>query len=285
MNSIGFNARASQRLKLTSAGYVSWLRWTSSLPLHSLAVWISPLTLLLFWYWATRQQWVPEQILPAPAVVWGSFLELIATGELQDNLSVSLFRLFVGFGIGAISGLLIGVLLAISPSVRAYLGLTFEVLRHIPTLVLIPMLILLLGIGETFKIVILVKAVFFPVAQAATEAVRNIPRGFIEVGRVYQLKPWDLYRTILLPATVPPVLTGMRIALGRAWLILVAVELLAADAGIGQMMEFARQMLRLDIVLVGVVLTGLIGFSLDKSLRLIEQRLMRWRPNLPSDKG
>lgn len=228
---------------------------------------------------------MPEQILPAPAVVWESFLELIAAGELQDNLGVSLFRLFVGFGIGAISGLFIGVLLAISPGVRAYLGLTFEVLRHIPTLVLIPMLILLLGIGETFKIVILVKAVFFPVAQAATDAVRNIPRGFIEVGRVYQLRPWDFYRTILLPATVPPVLTGMRIALGRAWLILVAVELLAADAGIGQMMEFARQMLRLDVVLVGVVLTGLIGFSLDKSLRLIERRLMRWRPALPNDNG
>ncbi|AQT62284.1 ABC transporter permease [Cellvibrio sp. PSBB023] len=246
--------------------------------LQPLAVWVSPAALLLVWYWAARQQWVPEQILPAPAAVWESFLDLINSGELQDNLSISLFRLLVGFGIGAVSGLLVGVLLAISPGVRAYLGLTFEMLRHIPTLVLIPMLILLLGIGETFKIVILVKAVFFPVAQAATDAVRNIPRGFIEVGRVYQLKPWDFYRTILLPATVPPVLTGMRIALGRAWLILVAVELLAADAGIGQMMEFARQMLRLDIVLVGVVLTGVIGFSLDKSLRLVERRLMRWRP-------
>lgn len=278
MKSIGFNIRAGEWLRLVSSWRLLWTGWLPLRQLQPLAVWVSPAALLLVWYWAARQQWVPEQILPAPAAVWESFLDLIDSGELQDNLSISLFRLLVGFGIGAVSGLLVGVLLAISPGVRAYLGLTFEMLRHIPTLVLIPMLILLLGIGETFKIVILVKAVFFPVAQAATDAVRNIPRGFIEVGRVYQLKPWDFYRTILLPATVPPVLTGMRIALGRAWLILVAVELLAADAGIGQMMEFARQMLRLDIVLVGVVLTGVIGFSLDKSLRLVERRLMRWRP-------
>lgn len=278
MKSIGFNIRAGEWLRLVSSWRLLWPGWLPLRQLQPFAVWVSPAALLLVWYWAARQQWVPEQILPAPVVVWESFLDLINSGELQDNLSISLFRLLVGFGIGAVSGLLVGVLLAISPGVRAYLGLTFEMLRHIPTLVLIPMLILLLGIGETFKIVILVKAVFFPVAQAATDAVRNIPRGFIEVGRVYQLKPWDFYRTILLPATVPPVLTGMRIALGRAWLILVAVELLAADAGIGQMMEFARQMLRLDIVLVGVVLTGVIGFSLDKSLRLVERRLMRWRP-------
>lgn len=278
MKSIGFNTRVSEWLRWVSSWRFPWPAWLPLRQLQPFAVWVSPAMLLLVWYWATRQQWVPEQILPAPAVVWESFLGLIDSGELQDNLGISLFRLLVGFGIGAVSGLLMGVLLAISPSVRAYLGLTFEMLRHIPTLVLIPMLILLLGIGETFKIVILVKAVFFPVAQAATDAVRNIPRGFIEVGRVYQLKPWDFYRMILLPATVPPVLTGMRIALGRAWLILVAVELLAADAGIGQMMEFARQMLRLDIVLVGVVLTGVIGFGLDKSLRLVERRLMRWRP-------
>jgi sulfonate transport system permease protein len=278
MKSVSFNVRALEWLKFSSS--LPLARWVPLRQLQPLAAWISPLALLLIWYWATRQQWVPEQILPSPALVWASFLELIDSGELQDSLSISLFRLFTGFGIGVLAGLLIGVLLAISPQVRAYLGFTFEMLRHIPTLVLIPMLILLLGIGETFKIVILVKAVFFPVAQAATDAVRNIPRGFIEVGRVYQLKPWDFYRSILLPATVPPVLTGMRIALGRAWLILVAVELLAADAGIGQMMEFARQMLRLDIVLVGVVLTGLIGFGLDKSLRLLESRLMRWRPRL-----
>ena len=277
MKAAGLSVRARARVK-GQAIWFAGLRGFSLGPLQPLAAWISPLALLWLWYWATLQQWVPEQILPSPALVWASFIELIDTGELQDNLGISLFRLFTGFGIGALSGLVIGVLLAISAQARAYLGLTFELLRHIPTLVMVPMLILLLGIGEAFKIVILVKAVFFPVAQAATDAVRNIPRTFIDVGRVYRLRPLALYRYILLPATVPPVLTGMRIALGRAWLILVAVELLAADAGIGQMMEFARQMLRLDIVLVGVVLTGLIGFSLDKTLRLLERRLMRWQP-------
>lgn len=238
---------------------------------------ISPSLLCVLWYWATAARWIPEQILPAPAVVWETFIDLIDTGELQMHLQISLFRLFTGFALGAVAGLIFGALLAISETVRGYFGLLFETLRHIPTLVLIPMLILLLGIGETLKIVIIVKAVFFPVAQAATEGVKNIPRAFLEVGQVYRLPHVTLYRRIILPAIIPPVLTGVRIALGRAWLILVAVELLAADSGIGQMMEFARQMLRLDIVFIGVILTGLVGFGLDKSLRLLECYLVRWR--------
>lgn len=252
-------------------------RFLSTQSLSALTAFISPVLLLAFWFWVAEARWVPEQVLPSPLIVWTTFFELMDTGELQMHLQVSLFRLFTGFGIGALAGLAFGALLALSEQVRIYCGLLFETLRHIPTLVLIPMLILFLGIGETLKIVIIIKAVFFPVAQAATEGVKNIPLAFLEVGRVYRLKRFTLYRRVILPAIVPPVLTGIRIALGRAWLILVAVELLAADSGVGQMMEFARQMLRLDIVLVGVILTGVVGFSLDKCLRFLEQHLMRWQ--------
>lgn len=216
-------------------------------------------------------------IFLSPFLLWSSFIELLQAGELQENLGISLLRLFIGFGMGSISGVLMGMFLALSPPVRSSLGFIFEMLRHIPTLVLIPVLVLLMGIGETFNIVLLVCVVFFPVALATSDAVRNIPRGFVELGQLYQLKPLDFYRIILLPASVSPVLKGMRIALGRAWLILIAAEFLTADRGLGQMMESARQILRLDVVLVGVVLTGVIGFGLDRILRLVEWHLMRWR--------
>jgi sulfonate transport system permease protein len=97
------------------------------------------------------------------------------------------------------------------------------------------------------------------------------------VGRAFRLRPWAQFRHIIFPATVPPILTGVRTALGRSWMVLVAVELLAAETGIGQMMEVGRQMLRLDIVMVGVIITGVIGFSLDRGFRLLEQTLLPWK--------
>lgn len=241
---------------------------------------LSPLALLLLWTVASQQQWLPEQILVPPHLIWQAFIESIQSGELQMHLGDSLFRLAIGFSIATISGILFGIIFASSAGCRAYFGLLFEVLRQIPVLVLIPMFILFFGIGETLKIILLVKAIFFPIALATIEAIQNIPKQYIELGRLYKLSAWSWFKSIIFPSTLPPLISGIRIALGRAWLVLVAVELLAAGTGIGQMMELGRQMLRLDVVMVGVIITGVIGFVLDKSLRLIETHFSSWRPAL-----
>jgi len=242
-----------------------------------LAPLVSPLALLAIWYWVASREIFPEQILVPPGVVLEAFRELTESGELQEHLGISLYRLTLGFLIGALSGLIFGVLLALSRQVRDYAGSLFQALRQIPTLALIPMFILFFGIGETLKVVIIVKATFFPVAVAAWDGVKGIPTQYLEVGHLYRLKRRDLWLRLVLPAAVSPLLTGIRIALGRSWLVLVAVELLAADSGIGQMMELARQMMRLDIVMVGVFVTGIIGFALDKGFRLLERLLLRGR--------
>ena len=244
---------------------------------RGLASLISPLALLVAWSLLARTHWFPDQILVPPADVLATFRDLHASGELQDNLQISLYRLLLGFSVGALIGLAFGVGLALSETVRVYFGPLFNALRQLPTLALIPMLVMILGIGETLKIVILVKVTFFPVALATSEGVKNIPRAYLEVGRLFRLGSWALFRRAVLPAALPEVLTGLRIALGRSWMVLVAVELLAADSGIGQMMEMGRQMLRLDEVMVGVVITGVIGFVLDGALRSIERLSSRWR--------
>lgn len=246
--------------------------------LAPLSALISPLLLLLVWQWLSASGLYPPQILVSPSGVYDAFRELYNSGELQMHLSISLWRLSIGFLLGASSGLLFGALLALSPKTEIYFGPLFSALRQIPTLALIPMLVLIFGIDETLKIVLLVKATFFPVAIATFDGVKNIPASQLEVGRVYRLGPWTLFRRVVFPATIPSILTGIRIALGRAWLILVAAELLAADTGLGQMMELGRQMLRLDIVMVGVFIAGIIGFSLDKGFRLLETFLLRHHP-------
>jgi sulfonate transport system permease protein len=250
---------------------IDWAR------LRGLASLISPVLLLAAWTLVARAHWFPEQILVPPRDVLDAFHEVWDSGELPGDLKISLYRLLLGFVLGSTAGLFVGVALSTSRQAQIYLGPTFNMLRQVPTLALTPMFILLFGIGETMKIVIILKSTLFPVAIATLEGVRNIPRPYLEVGRAYRLGPWVRFRRIIFPATVPPLLTGVRIALGRSWMVLVAIELLAADTGIGQMMEIGRQMLRLDIVMVGVIVTGLIGFALDRGLRLLEHGLLPWK--------
>ncbi len=242
-----------------------------------LASWASPVLVLAAWTLVTRAHWFSDQILVPPQAVLDAVRELWDSGELPDDLKISLYRLALGFGLGAVGGVALGVLLATSRQAEAYLGPTFQLIRQVPTLALTPMFILLFGIGETLKIVIILKSTIYPVAIATMEGVRNIPRQYVEVGQAYRLGPWARFRYVIFPATIPPILTGVRVALGRSWMVLVAVELLAADTGIGQMMEVGRQMLRLDIVMVGVIATGVIGFGLDRGFRMLEHSLLPWK--------
>lgn len=238
---------------------------------------VSPLALLFAWWWVTEQGHFSPQLLVSPEQVVRAFFDLMATGELEDNLYVSLMRLFAGFAAGASMGVLFGVCIALSDTAERYTAPLFQFLRQLPTVALIPMFILIFGVGESFKIFIVIKASFFVVALAAHDGVRNIPKGYFDVGALYNLSFWDKFRAIIFPAAVPSLLTGIRIGLSRSWMVLVGAELLAAESGLGQLMEMSRQMFRMDVVMVGVILTGVIGFTLDRGLRLGEWWLMRWR--------
>ncbi|RQU02552.1 ABC transporter permease [Burkholderia cenocepacia] len=239
--------------------------------------WITPVAFAALWWLASAQRWFPPQLVVPPGRLAATLRTLLDTGELRDNLSITLHRLALGFAIGATCGAAFGVLLARSRLFSDYLRPTFDLLRQLPTLTLIPLLILLIGVDEPLKLVVVGKAVFFPVALAAYTGVHDAPRDLVEMARHYGLGRFALLRDVLLPAALPPLLTGVRIALARAWLALVAVELLSADSGIGQMMELARQMLRLDVVLVDVAVIGLIGFALDRSIALVQRYALRWQ--------
>ncbi|TBU99210.1 ABC transporter permease [Stutzerimonas kirkiae] len=238
---------------------------------------VSPLLVLAAWLLVAAAGWFPPQLLVPPAHVYQAFSELLGSGELREHLAVSLSRLAIGFTLGALGGLLFGTALALSRQVEAYCAPLFHTLRQIPSIALIPMFILLFGVEETFKILIVLKAAFFPVALATSEGVRGIPRSHFEVAEVFRLPLPSLLRDVAFPAAAPPIVTGLRIGLSRAWMVLVAAELLAADSGLGQMIEMSRQMMRIDVVMVGVVVAGLVGCVLDHGLRLLEKRLFRWK--------
>jgi sulfonate transport system permease protein len=238
---------------------------------------LAPVALLALWQIACLAGLFPAQVLVPPSEVARTLMDMSASGELQRHVGDSLRRLLIGFGLGAFAGLAFGTLIALSRLAEAALSPLFLALWQVPVIAFVPMAVLFLGIDEPFKIVVVAIAAFFPVALATFDAIRGVPKAWFDVARVYRTRLPDLVWRILLPATVPAVLTGLRIALTRAWIVLVAAELLAADSGIGQMMEMGRQMFQLDVVLAGVVVSGLIGFLLDRGARAVERRATRWR--------
>jgi len=246
--------------------------------LSRLATGLTPLVILVAaWQAASSAGLFPPQVLVPPVEVANTLAELVSNGELARHLGQSLVRLAAGFSIGAAAGLLFGAAIALSRWTEALFAPLFLALRQVPVLAFLPLLVLFLGIEETLKIVIVAVAAFFPVALATFDGVRGVPRGWFEVARLYRTPLVPFLARILLPATLPPVLTGLRIALTRAWLVLVAAELLAADSGLGQMMEMGRQLFRIDVVLAGVIVSGLVGFVLDRGAKQIERRATRWR--------
>lgn len=238
---------------------------------------VAPAIVLLAWAGAVQLDLVSRQVLVPPGQVLTAFLQLARSGELSRHLLKSLMRLGVGFAVGGSLGLALGVAMGGSRRIEEVVHPFFSVVRQVPSIALIPALILILGIEEGFKIVIVAKATFFPVALAAFRGVRSIPRHYLEVAAVHRVPRWLLATKVLVPATLPHVVAGVRTSLGRSWMVLVASELIAADCGIGQMMEMGRQMFRIDVVMVGVFLTGAIGLALDGSVRLVEKRLAPWK--------
>jgi sulfonate transport system permease protein len=238
---------------------------------------VSPLLLLAVWIGLCWSHVFPEQILVSPWQVFEAGHDLFETGELGQHLQNSLHRLLLGFVLGGALGLAFGILMGGIKAVERLCAPTFHTFRQIPTIAFIPLLILIFGVEETFKIVVVAQAAFFPVTVATIEAVKGIPRSYFDVAQVYRLSYVQWVSHIVLPATVPPILTGFRISLGRSWMVLVAAELLAAESGIGQMMEMGRQMFRIDVVMVGVILTGVIGFTLDWGFRALESHLIQWK--------
>jgi len=237
----------------------------------------APVALLAIWQLACITGLAPPQVLVPPADVARSLWDMAQSGELGRHVGESLYRLVLGFVIGAGAGLIFGVGIALSRLAEAVLSPLFLTLWQVPVIAFIPTMVMFLGINEPFKIAIVAIAAFFPIALATFDAVRGVPKSWFEVARVYRTRLPDLILRILIPATVPGVLTGLRIALTRAWIVLVAAEILAADSGIGQMMEMGRQLFQLDVVLAGVIVSGVIGFALDRGAREVERRATKWK--------
>ncbi len=234
-----------------------------------------PALLLGLWQLAVTRVWLPPQILPAPARVWTSLLDLYASGDLQSALEISLRRVAWSCLIGGGTGLLLGLIMGVSRRAHAYLLPTFEVVSQFPVVGWIPLLIIFVGIDEALKISAISIAVVTPVAVNTYKGVANVPRSLLEVARVHGLRLHQVTLRVVLPAALPSLFNGVRQGVMQAWLSLVFVELLASSEGIGYLMVWGRQLMQLDLVVVGMIVIGAVGMALDAALRALEARLVR----------
>lgn len=237
--------------------------------------WLLPLTLFALWWLASRNHWMSEQILPAPSLVWSSAVEL-AGGELWSHLEISLQRLFWGLLAGVGTGALLGALLGFSARAERLVFPTFSALSQVPTLAWIPLFMVFFGIGETLKLVVLVKAIVVPVTLHTLVGVRDAQPGLREAARVLRLPSHLLIHRLILPAALPAFMAGVRLALAAGWTSLLAVELLASSEGIGYLMVWARQLFMLDIVFVCIVVIGVLGVVMDRGIGWLDRQWVHW---------
>jgi sulfonate transport system permease protein len=234
-----------------------------------------PLGIIALWWAASVGGWVSPQVLPQPEWVLQTFLDLVASGDIAAAAAVSFRRIAEGFLIGASLGFLFGLLIGKSESADAYLGPTFRSLAAVPSIGWLPILILLLGIEESLKIVILAKACFVPMAISTAEGARTVPRGLMEVADVLELRASTRFLKLTLPSMAPFIASGVRLSLSQAFVSLIVVEMLAGTDGLGYMMVWGRTLFQLDIVIVGMVVVGVVGFLLDGLLKHLERFIRR----------
>lgn len=262
-------ARSAWRQSFTQRAWPRLRDW--------LLAWPLPLAVLALWALAAHFEWIAPQVLPSPEAVALTFKESLLSGELWANLQISLIRVLAGFAVGLVGGLTLGVAMGLSPTVKDYVYPIFKAFAQVPVLGWLPLLMLLVGIDETLKIILISKAALVPIALNTYKGIQNVPTRFIEVGRVLRLTRWQMLTKVVFPAALAPIWNGIRYGLTHAWLALVVVELLASSEGLGFMIVYGRQLFQLDVVLTAVVVVGAVGYALDKALAAIETRLLGWR--------
>jgi sulfonate transport system permease protein len=243
---------------------------------------IGPVLLLVIWSVGSATGWIDQRVLSAPWTVVTTAGDLIADGRLQSNLWTSAQRALIGLALGIVLGVVLALISGLSRLGEAVLDGPIQIKRAIPSLALLPLLILWLGIGESMKIVTILLGVFVPIYIHTHNGLRTIDSRYVELAQTVGLSQWEFIRRVVLPGALPGFLLGLRFAVTGAWLSLVVVEQINSTSGIGYMMELARTYGQTDIIIVGLVVYGILGLLSDAVVRLIQRRALSWRRTLAS---
>ncbi|WP_423381634.1 ABC transporter permease [Burkholderia sp. LMG 32019] len=244
-----------------------------------LAPWLLPALLFALWSIGSARGWIAPQILPPPARVFDALSDLATSGDLVRHTLVSLQRVLVGFAAGTLLGFSTGVALGLSRTLEAYVLPSFNALVQIPVLGWLPFLLLLVGVGEPLKYLLIAHAALVPVTLSTLQGFRQTPPALDEVARVFGYTRRQRIVHVVLPAAIPTLATGVRLAFTKSWLALVVVELVASSEGLGYLIVYGRQLFQLDLVMAAVIVVGAVGLLINRLLDALEARLRRGVPS------
>jgi ABC-type nitrate/sulfonate/bicarbonate transport system permease component len=237
----------------------------------------SPLGLLLVWEIAGRIGLTDVRFFPVPSSIISVMAGMIMSGELIEHVLISLQRIVLGFLLGGIPAILIGITMGISRPMRALVDPLIVATYPIPKSAILPFILLIFGLGEMSKVVMVAIGVFFPVAINSTAGVLQIAPIYLDVGKSFKASRWDTFRTIALPGALPFIMTGIKLGAGLALILIAVAEMVAAKSGLGYMIWSAWETFGVTQMYVGLFTIALIGFGISFLLREVERVIIRWK--------
>lgn len=238
---------------------------------------VGPLALLGLWETLSRGGWLNAIFFPPPSTIVGTLVALLASGELIDHTRVSALRILVGFVAAAVPAIGLGMVMGLVRPVRLLLMPAAAALYPIPKIAVLPLVMLILGLGESSKIAIVVISVFFLVLVNTVAGVLAISPLYFDVGRTFGARRLDLYRTVALPGALPFIMAGCRLAMGFAITVIVGAEFLGSQDGIGALIWRSYQTFNLETMYAGLIVTALLGWLANQALEEVEQLLVPWQ--------
>ena len=242
--------------------------------------WLSPVVLLLLWELGSRTGLIPARTLAAPSAVIGTLVEMVISGELPSNLLVSFGRVALGLLIGLSLGIALALVSGLSRSGEMAVDPLMQIKRTIPVVALSPLFIVWFGIGETPKVALIAFASIFPVYLNLYSGIRGVDTRLLDAAKSFGLSRAEQIWHVVLPSALPSLLVGLRYSLSISIIVLVIAEQINASAGLGYLINNARDFMRTDIIVVCLMVYAILGLGADWLVRAIEQRALRWRPSI-----
>jgi ABC-type nitrate/sulfonate/bicarbonate transport system permease component len=240
----------------------------------------SPVALFVLWEIAARAHWIDVRFFPAPSSIAGTMGAMIANGSLLANTLITLERLAIGIVLGGVPALLIGLAMGLYRPVYALVDPLISATYPIPKSAILPLILLVFGLGEPSKVVMVAIGMFYPVVINTAAGVRQIDRMYFDVGRNFGARGWAVFRTIAFPGALPVIMTGVKLGAGLGLILIAIAEMVGAQSGLGFLIWNSWQIMQVNGMYVGLVTIAIIGFILTVLLNELERLLIpsRTRP-------
>lgn len=238
---------------------------------------ISPIAMLLLWEIATRTGILDARFFPAPSQIFDTLITLIKNGQLWGNTWASLQRLFWGTLLGGIPALLLGIAMGLYRPLRAIVDPLVSATYPVPKSAIMPLILLIFGLGEASKIVMVAIGVFYPVLINSVAGVREINKVYLDVGQNFGAGRWQVFRTIALPGALPLIMSGVKLGVGMGLILIAIAEMIGAKSGLGYMIWNAWEVLSVETMYVGLLTIALLGFLFTILLNEVEHFMIPWR--------